>query len=38
MEFDKERASFPIGISEVRMASDVLNDVAKGLLIAAMNE
>jgi len=37
-EFEKERATFPIGISEIRMANDVLNDVAKGLLIAAMNE
>jgi len=37
-EFEKERASFPIGISEIRMAKDPLNDVAKGLLIAAMNE
>lgn len=37
-EFEKEREKFPIGISEIRMASDPLNDVAKGLLIAAMNE
>ena len=37
-EFEKERASFPLGISEIRMAKDPLNDVAKGLLIAAMNE
>ncbi len=37
-EFEKERATFPINISEVRMASDPLNDVAKGLMIAAMNE
>jgi len=37
-EFDKERDSFPINISEIRMASDPLSDVAKGLLIAAMNE
>ena len=37
-EFEKERATFPIGISEIRMAADPLSDVAKGLLIAAMNE
>lgn len=37
-EFEKERATFPINISEIRMAKDPLNDVAKGLLIAAMNE
>lgn len=37
-EFEKERASFPIGISEIRMAKDPLNDVCKGLLIAALNE
>jgi hypothetical protein len=37
-EFDKEKDSFPIGISDIRMANDPLNDVAKGLLIAAMNE
>jgi len=36
--FEKERDSFPIKISEIRMAQDPLNDVAKGLLIAAMNE
>jgi actin-like ATPase involved in cell morphogenesis len=35
-EFDKI-SDFPISISEIRMASDPLNDVAKGLLIAAMN-
>ncbi|MBD3262629.1 MAG: hypothetical protein GF334_13330 [Candidatus Altiarchaeales archaeon] len=37
-EFEKEKASFPINISEIRMAKDPLNDVARGLLIAAMNE
>lgn len=37
-EFEKERDTFPIKISEIRMANDPLNDVAKGLLIAAMNE
>ena len=37
-EFEKERATFPIKISEIRMAKDPLNDIAQGLLIAAMNE
>jgi actin-like ATPase involved in cell morphogenesis len=37
-EFAKVSDNFPINISEVRMASDPLNDVAKGLLIAAMND
>lgn len=37
-EFEKERDSFPINISEIFMANDPLGDVAKGLLIAAMNE
>jgi len=37
-EFEKERVTFPVGISEIRLAKDQLNDVAKGLLIAAMNE
>lgn len=37
-EFDKVKDNFPIGISEIRMAQDPLNDVAKGLLIAAMND
>lgn len=36
--FEVERATFPISISEIKMAGDPLNDVAKGLLIAAMNE
>jgi actin-like ATPase involved in cell morphogenesis len=36
-EFEKERDNFPINISEIRMAKDVLNDVAKGLLIAALS-
>lgn len=35
-EFEKEKDNFPINISEIRMANDVLNDVAKGLLIAAL--
>lgn len=37
-EFDKVKSSFPLNISEIRMARDPLNDVAKGLLIAAMND
>lgn len=37
-EFEKDRGTFPINISDIRMANDPLNDVAKGLLIAAMNE
>jgi actin-like ATPase involved in cell morphogenesis len=37
-EFNKVKDSFPISISEIRMARDPLNDVAKGLLIAAMND
>lgn len=37
-EFEKEHENFPINISEIRMAKDPLNDVARGLLIAAMNE
>jgi actin-like ATPase involved in cell morphogenesis len=37
-EFDRVRDTFPINISEIRMANDPLNDVAKGLLIAAMND
>lgn len=37
-EFDKVRDSFPIEIKEIKMANDPLNDVAKGLLIAAMND
>jgi actin-like ATPase involved in cell morphogenesis len=37
-EFEKERSSFPINISDIRMATDPLNAVAQGLLIAAMNE
>jgi len=37
-EFEKERNNFPIGISEIRMANDPLGDVAKGLLIAALND
>jgi len=42
LEFFKQEFSkvkdFPINISEIRVANDPLNDVAKGLLIAAMNE
>jgi len=38
MEFEKERSSFPINVSEIRMAKDPLSDIARGLLIAAMNE
>lgn len=37
-EFEKVRDNFPINISEIFMANDPLGDVAKGLLIAAMNE
>lgn len=37
-EFDKKKDKFDIPISEIRMANDPLADVAKGLLIAAMNE
>jgi len=37
-EFNKVKDTFPINISEIRMAKDPLNDVAKGLLIAAMND
>jgi hypothetical protein len=35
--YESEKSNFPISVSEIRMATDVLNDVAKGLLIAAMN-
>lgn len=38
LEFEKYKDTFPIGISEIRMAKDPLNDVAKGLLVAAMND
>jgi len=37
-EFNKVKDTFPISISEIRLAQDQLNDVAKGLLIAAMND
>jgi len=41
LEFFKEEFSkvknFPIDISEIRMANDPLGDVAKGLLVAAIN-
>jgi intein/homing endonuclease len=36
-EFDKEKENFPIAVS-IRAANDPLGDVAKGLLIAAMND
>ena len=36
-EFAKVK-DFPINISEIRLSEDQLNDVAKGLLIASMNE
>jgi len=34
---EEYEAVFPISIKSIQLASDVLNDVAKGLLIAAMN-
>lgn len=37
-EFDKKKDKFNIPISEIRLVSDPLADVAKGLLIAAMND
>jgi actin-related protein len=37
-EFNKIKDNFPISVSEIRMAADPLNGVAKGLLIAAMND
>lgn len=37
-EFAKVRDTFPIDISEIRHAADPLSDVAKGLLIAALND
>lgn len=37
-EFEKVRKGFPINISEIRLSKDQLNDVAKGLLLAAMND
>ena len=36
-EYNKVKGTFAVGISEIRLARDPLNDVAKGLLIAAMN-
>jgi hypothetical protein len=36
--FEKKRRKFPIDISEIRLASDPLNAVARGLLIQAMQE
>jgi len=35
--FETVKKTFPIPISEIRMASDPLNSVAQGLLVAAMN-
>jgi actin-like ATPase involved in cell morphogenesis len=35
--FETVKKDFPFGISEIRMASDPLNSVAQGLLVAAMN-
>jgi len=35
--FNEVKAKFPIPISEVRMATEPLNAVAQGLLVAAMN-
>ena len=35
--YESEKSNFPINISEIRMATDVMNSVAQGLLIAAMN-
>jgi len=37
-EFEKQKEGFPINISDIRLANSPLNDVAKGLLIAAMNQ
>jgi hypothetical protein len=36
--FKKKRRKFPLDVSEVRMASEPLNAVARGLLIQAMQE
>ena len=36
-EFESMKKGFPIPVKEIRHASDPLNDVAKGLLVAAMN-
>lgn len=36
-EFDAVSKTFPIPVKEIRLATDQLNDVAKGLLVAAMN-
>ena len=36
-EFEEVRKTFPIPIKEIRLATDQLNDVSKGLLVAAMN-
>ena len=35
--FNSVKDKFPINVSEIRMASDPLNAVAQGLLVAAMN-
>jgi hypothetical protein len=37
-EFSKVKDTFPINISEIKLADDPLLDIAKGLLIAAMND
>jgi hypothetical protein len=37
MAFESVRDKFPIPISEIRLASDPLNAVAQGLLVAALN-
>lgn len=36
--FERKRKKFPIEISEIRLAADQLNAVAKGLLVQAMQE
>ena len=36
-EFEAVKKGFPIPVKEIRLAKDQLNDVAKGLLVAAMN-
>lgn len=37
-EFEQVQKGFPIAISEIRLSKDQLNDVSKGLLLAAMND
>lgn len=36
--FARHRQSFPIGISDIRLAPDLLNSTAKGCLLAALSE